>query len=135
MPVVITYEMEGGTTSDRNRLQSMFERLGWENLGGSAYRYPRLGTTDTDQPTEDWLNHVVPALMLFRSFFVQPNKNLRKYTLDIQTSTGLNETTNLGSKPILAANLIQSNKLYPPSQGSFGRGKLIEWFDDVVYPY
>ena len=134
MPVIVTYELEGGSTADRNRLQSMFERLGWENLGGSAYRYPRLGTGD-EHPTENWLNHVIPALMLFRCFFVQPNKNLKKYTLDVQTSTGLNEQTNLGSKPMPGDQLLAEDKLCTPSQGSFGRANLIEWLDDVVYPY
>jgi hypothetical protein len=134
MPIIVTYELEGGSTADRNRLQSMFERLGWENLGGSAYRYPRLGTGD-EHPTEDWLNHVIPALMLFRCFFFQTNKNLKKYTLDVQTSTGLNEQTNLGSKPMTGDQLLAEDKLCTPSQASFGRSNLIEWLNDVVYPY
>jgi hypothetical protein len=88
MPVLLTYELEGAETSEHNRLQSFFERLGWENLGGSSYRYPRLGTTD--QPVEDWLNHIVPALMLFRAFVLKSNSKLKQLTLDVQSSSGYN---------------------------------------------
>lgn len=42
MPVLLTYDLEGAEQAEYNRLQSMFERLGWEKLGGSSYRYPRL---------------------------------------------------------------------------------------------
>ena len=48
-----------------NRLRGAFERLRWEHLGNTAYRYPVLGS---QEPTEDWFNHVVPALMLLRAF-------------------------------------------------------------------
>jgi hypothetical protein len=63
MPVIFSFDIEGASSKERNRLQCMFERLGWGNLGGSSYRYPKLGTTPY---TEDWFNHVIPALMLFR---------------------------------------------------------------------
>ena len=53
MPIVLTYELKAFNTATRNRIQSLFERLGWENLGGSSYRYPQLGA---NQPTEDWFN-------------------------------------------------------------------------------
>jgi hypothetical protein len=46
MPVVLTFDIKGATTSQLNRIQSFFQRFGWENLGGSAYRYPRLGTNE-----------------------------------------------------------------------------------------
>jgi hypothetical protein len=148
MPVLLTYDFEGASTIEFNRLQCMFERLGWENLGGSSYRYPRLGTSD--QPVEDWLNHVVPALMLFRAFAINSASELKQFTLDIQSSSGYQHSTTFGSAPFSGTDMktetVKANKssstkkklkkkLYKPSNGSFGEKKLIEWLDDVVYPY
>jgi len=43
VPVIVTFDVEGAQPPEHNRIQSLFERLGWEALGGTAYRYPRLG--------------------------------------------------------------------------------------------
>lgn len=45
MPVTLSFDIQGASPNQRNRLQSMFERFGWQNLGGSSYRYPTLGET------------------------------------------------------------------------------------------
>src|ERR1700730_14657234 len=90
MPVVFTFEVRAAPPQERNRIQSFFERFGWENIGGSSYRYPRLGTDD--QPVEDWLNHVVPALMLFRCYILSSRRQLPKFTIDVQASAGHNAT-------------------------------------------
>lgn len=148
MPVLLTYDLEGAETAEFNRLQSMFERLGWEKLGGSSYRYPRLGTTD--QPVEDWLNHVVPALMLFRAFAIKSAAELKQFTLDIQSSSGYQQSTAFGSTPLsgtaMKAMTTQAKKatgkskklgkkLYRPGNPSFGEKNLIDWLDDIEYPY
>jgi hypothetical protein len=139
MPVLLTYELEGAETSEHNRLQSLFERLGWENLGGSSYRYPRLGTTD--QPVEDWLNHVVPALMLFRAAVLKSACGLKKFTLDVQSSSGYNKATNFGSGPLSGSAIKatkskrKGKKLYSPNNPSFGERNLIDWLDEIDYPY
>lgn len=67
MPIAMTFDIERPTPLEQSRLRSAFGRLGWEHLGNTAYRYPKL-----HQPTaiEDWFNHVVPALMLLRTFAV-----------------------------------------------------------------
>jgi hypothetical protein len=46
MPVVVTFDIQGALPIEHNRIQSFFTRLGWENLGGSSYRYPKLGSTE-----------------------------------------------------------------------------------------
>jgi hypothetical protein len=130
MPVVITYELEGASPAERNRVQCFFERLGWENLGGSSYRYPRLGS---DQPTEDWFNHVVPALMLFRASIVDGEMTLTKFTLDVQSSTGYSPDTGYGTLPVDTASA--DFKLYEPSNPHFGKRNLKRWIDGVAYPY
>lgn len=65
MPVVVTFDLKNPSSSSLNRIRGFFERLGWERLGNTAYRYPKL---HGQHPTEDWFNHVIPALMLLRSF-------------------------------------------------------------------
>ena len=127
MPLVFTYDLSGQEPADHNRIQSFFERFGWESLGGSSYRYPRLGTTD--QPVEDWLNHVVPALMLFRSFALKPGSTVKRFTLDVQSSSGFHE--NFGNPPLPGAEV----KLYHPNNEQFGKKNLIEWLDGVKFPY
>lgn len=133
MPVLLTYEIEKGSSTEHNRVQSFLERLGWESLGGSSYRYPKLGST---VPTEDWFNHVVPALMLFRAFVLRMNskgKRLKKFSLDVQTSTGCNPGSGYGTLPFSASD--PSFGLCTPSKGTFGLKKLKKWIDDVAYPY
>lgn len=132
MPVVFTFDVEAADTAERNRVQSLFERLGWENIGGSAYRYPRLGTDD--QPVEDWFNHVIPALMLFRSYILSSRRKLPRYTLDVQSSSGHNRSRKFGSPP-RAAKSKRKFQLYTPTNKAFGEKNLRDWLDGVPYPY
>lgn len=129
MPIVVTFDIESAQPGEHNQIQSFFERFGWENLGGTSYRYPRLGTTD--QPVEDWFNHVIPALMLFRTYILSNGRTLKKGTLDIQSSTGYSPKINWGSPPQLGKDM----KLYDPNNKQFGEKNLIDWLDDIEYPY
>ena len=130
MPVVITFDIEAAAPDERNRLQSLFERLGWQNLGGSSYRYPRLGA---DQPVEDWFNHVIPALMLFRTYIRSSGRQLTKFTLDVQTSTGFSP----GAIPVFGHSPLNSNDMtfYETNQQAFGLQNLKNWLDQIPYPY
>jgi hypothetical protein len=87
MPIVFTYDLDTSTVDndDRMRINLCFKRLGWESIGGSALRYPRFTTTHV---TEDWLNHVIPALMYFRSYVSQRDITVTRYSLDVQSSSG-----------------------------------------------
>lgn len=125
MPVIFSFDLVGG--GQHNHISSFFQRFGWQNLGGSSYRYPKLGT---DQAVEDWFNHVIPALMLFRSYVVQHQVDIR-YSLDVQSSTGYNPSTNFGNPP-LASDEIE---FYSASIQQFGARKLRDWIDGVDYPY
>lgn len=33
MPVTLSFDLEGAPPVQRNRIQSMFERFGWQNIG------------------------------------------------------------------------------------------------------
>jgi hypothetical protein len=88
MPITLTFDIDEASitdTNDRGRMSAAFARLGWEHIGGSAWRYPALGTTNA---SEDWLNHVVPALMYFRSLVEHANLNITKFTIDAHSEAG-----------------------------------------------
>lgn len=129
MPIVITFDIEGAATNEYNWVQSMFERLGWQNLGGSSYRYPKLGA---DQPVEDWFNHVIPALMLFRAHIIQNGKVLKKFTLDAQSSTGFVRAEQVFGHPPLSAGDIS---FYEPGNAQFSQNRLETWINSIPFPY
>jgi hypothetical protein len=136
MPIVFTFDVRNAPPGERNRIQSFFERFGWENIGGSSYRYPRLGTDD--QPVEDWLNHIVPALMLFRTYILSSGRQLPRFTIDVQSSSGYNSETQFGSPPSPGTGKGKGRrrmKLYPKALAAFGEKNLRNWLDGITYPY
>lgn len=131
MAVVITFDLTDYNANDHARLKAMFERFGWENLGGTAYRYPRLGTHD--QPVEDWLNHVVPALMMFRAYLTNhPEVTLDRFTIDTNSSSGYNPSSGFGHPPMAGT---QAASYEPQHKGHFSKKALWRWLDDIEYPY
>lgn len=87
MPVIVTFDLSAFGANDHRYIKAMFERYGWEDLDGTSYRYPKLGTTE--QPIEDWLNHIVPALMLFRSYFANNLQvTLDRMSINAHSSSG-----------------------------------------------
>lgn len=89
MPITVTFDFASATTdvNDRARVRLAFQRLGWETIGGTAYRYPPLNATGP-QPPEDWFNHVVPALMYMRSLIERKQIQIDNFTIDANASTG-----------------------------------------------
>ena len=131
MAVVLTFDLTTADINDYGRLKAMFERFGWESLGGSAYRYPRLGTHD--RPIDDWLNHVVPALMLFRTYVTsRPDGTLQKFTIDTNSSSGYKRSTGFGSPPLVANEAAPYD---PVNKGHFGKKNLRDWLDGLDFPY
>jgi hypothetical protein len=133
MPITVTFDIDRPTPLELNRLRSAFERFGWEHLGNTAYRYPQLGEYAA---VEDWFNRVVPALMLLRAFAVHllaDGRRLDKFSLDVQSSTGHDPVTGVGTPPLAADDLPFSQ----PSRGGFAFGlrNLVDWLDGVEWPY
>jgi len=133
MPVTVTFDVERPTPLELNRLRGAFERLGWEHLGNTAYRYPKLHEHDA---VEDWFNHVVPALMLLRAFAVHllaDGRSLKKFSLDVQSSTGHNPVSSVGTSPLPADDISFTQ----PTRYclAFGLQNLIDWIDGVTWPY
>jgi hypothetical protein len=107
MPVTLTFDIVQNSIkdpNDRTRLIVMFRRLGWEHIGGSSWRYPALGS---EHPSEDWFNHVVPALMYFRSLVQAKELKVSKFTIDAHSEAGYRQaaTGHIG-QPIESGNSI-----------------------------
>ena len=88
MPITITFDIEDASIkdgNDRTRIIAAFTRLGWEHIGGSAWRYPALGTQNA---SEDWFNHVIPALMYFRSLVEHAQLEVYNFTIDAHSEAG-----------------------------------------------
>lgn len=80
MPVTLSYDLQGASSNQRNYVRSMFERFGWKRLGGSVLRYD--GRMISGVLQEDWLNDVVPSVMLFRAYVIKHNIPVGSFTLD-----------------------------------------------------
>jgi hypothetical protein len=133
VPVTVTFDVVRPTPAELSRLRGMFERLGWEHLGNTAYRYPKL---HGQHPTEDWFNHVLPALLLLRAFarkIAADGRGLRKFSIDVQSSTGFNPVTGVGTPPLPADQVTYSQPSRPGRQ--FGQQKLEDWLDGIDWPY
>jgi hypothetical protein len=109
MPVTLSYDLSNipPGANDRTYIRSMLERFGWRRLGGSVFRYE--GFRDADGVLqEDWLNHVAPALMFFRSYLLAKNITLTRFTLDTSSVVHIDQsdpTLPLGFPPQTAASL------------------------------
>jgi hypothetical protein len=132
MPITVTFDIDRPTPRELNRIRGFFDRLGWEHLGNTAYRYPKLHSR---HPAEDWFNHVIPALMLLRAFArhaAATGRNITKFSIDVQSSTGHDPETGIGTPPLPADRITYS---LPSVAGQdFGRGNLEAWIDGIAWP-
>ncbi len=87
MPITFTFDIDRATidANDTARIIACFERFGWEHVGGSSWRYPALGTENV---SEDWFNHVIPALMYFRSIATHADMDVYNFTIDAHSVAG-----------------------------------------------
>jgi hypothetical protein len=131
MPIVVTFDLENYVENDHTRIRTFFETLGWQRLGGTAFRYPHLGA-EANVP-EDWFNHVVPALMLLRTYAVDhPSGTLSRFSVDVQSSTGFDSGSGFGSAPTAGAHMPMHAPRYP---NVFPEDKVREWIDVSDWPY
>lgn len=132
MPIVVTFDLVRPKSRKLNRIRGAFERLGWEHLGNTAYRYPRL----EEKQVEDWFNHVIPALMLLRVLALYSAENERglvRFTIDVQSSTGFSPDSQVGSLPLPAGQIDYVPA--SPAGRDFGLQNLRDWLDSATWPY
>lgn len=113
MPIVVTYDADTETIedNDRNRIVLAFKRLGWEHVGGSAFRYPKLDAGP--HPSEDWFNHVIPALMFFRAMVEKKKITLKRFTIEAHSSPGSGKA---GADLLSAADITMYEPLHTDTQ-------------------
>lgn len=119
MPITVTYDLKQvSDPNDRTWIRSMFERFGFRRLGGSVFRYAGVPGA-TGELVEDWLNHVAPALMLFRSFVLKRGLTLERFTVDAQSIAFLDHS----DETLLLGTAIQDGAtiaLVPPTNPQAG---------------
>jgi hypothetical protein len=126
MPITLTFDLPdayGG--NDRNRIRLAFRRLGWETIGGTAYRYPPLDPAGAQGlNAEDWFNHVIPALMYLRALVERRGVPMTNFTIDAFSSTGAR--ANLGPE-IQAAEAIAMSPPGPGRGAALSEQRLRDW--------
>lgn len=133
MPVTFSFELEGAG-EEQAQLGSFFERFGWERLGSNTYRYPRLASESARAALDDWFNHVVPALMLFRCQVLRQRLVLREFTLDAASSTGYRRGVEVGSPPLRAENIRLRQPKGEAAVDDEQWAAMEDWLDAVDFP-
>jgi hypothetical protein len=132
MPITITFDIDTASLKDGNdraRIRLAFQRLGWETIGGTAYRYPPLTTVPgTPPPVEDWFNHVVPALMYMRSIIEQKQIGITNFTIDSVSSTGWR----LGIGPRIQSSATIQLQPTSPNDTALTEDRLREWLQTTA---
>lgn len=126
MPIMFSYNFTGAAPADNNKVQCVLERLGWERVGSSSYRYPPLNARAAP---EDWFNRVIPGLMFFRAYALKNRDRIavELFSIDAQTSTG--RSTNAGNAMTGGADIGLAD---PTSPAHFGEQRLRDWLDAVT---
>ena len=127
MPIIVTFDIKKIDKNGHPRLKSMFMRFGWQAIGGSVYKYP---SSEKAHEPEDWLNHVVPALMLLRTFVIANELSLDSFCLSASSFTEVQQAPPCGTLPS-NGNILRD----PGKNDHFGEAKLLKWLDDLGFPY
>ena len=133
MPITVTFDIDDATVldgNDRTRILTCFTRFGWERVGGSAWRYPALGTENV---SEDWFNHVIPALMYLRSLACHANLNVYNFTIDAHSEAGHRGRADppLGEPIRQAANIAMYDTI-PAYDGVLSEQRLQRFLQDAT---
>ncbi len=123
MPITFTYDIEAAEdrSDDRARINLSFRRFGWESLGGSSWRFPKLARQALS--TEDWMNHVIPALMVFKAIVISQKLNVQSYSLDGSVHSGVRTDNDIIGSKIAASHEVE---LFDPNVKEARSAKLSE---------
>ena len=126
MPVTISYDLQTPYGNHGSYLRSMFERFGWERLGGSVLRYN--GRQIGNRFYDDWLNDIAPSITFFRAYIVQHNLTLKFLTIDCISTSFLDFSdlqAPLGNPPETGLNLT----MRPPTNEQSAVGTIRDFVD------
>ncbi|HWB14659.1 MAG TPA: hypothetical protein VG826_35880 [Pirellulales bacterium] len=133
MPLVFSFEIDG-SADQQGEMGSLFERLGWERLAAGTYRYPQLAEEQAPVTLEDWFNHVVPALMLFRCYVLRQRLVVKQFTLEAASSTGYRRGAEVGSPPLAAENIRLRQPTGEAEVDDQRWSALADWLDAISFP-
>lgn len=125
MSITLSYDLLTDDSNHRTYVRSMFERFGWKRLGGSVFRY------DKGTKQEDWLNEVAPSIMLFRSYVLAHDIQVRFFTLDAMSVARIDHSDPgklLGAQPIAGRDL----ELHEPTNKQSSVKRIRRAVDEVV---
>lgn len=127
MPITVTFDLPSTIdNNDRTRIRLAFQRLGWETIGGTAYRYPPLANPGP-AATEDWLNRVVPALMFLRCLIAKNTIQMSNFTVDATSSAGFRQ--GFGAD-IQASSAIQMTAITTTDDPILSEQRLRDWLEE-----
>jgi hypothetical protein len=147
LPITITYTVDsarsGFVGNDlnvfTNRIQSLFQRFGWEHVSQSQFRYPSSNATQTSITA--LFNRVVPALMCFKIFSISCGVYFDAITIHaiIDAAHNVNSSS---APPQLTfdpepRNYLRQNKHSGVSIYTFGYKNLRQWLRRLQrnFPY
>lgn len=135
MPITITFDIEEASvtdSNDRTRILLAFTRFGWENIGGSCWRYPSLAGGGGHH-SEDWFNQVIPALMYFRSLVVHSAMNVTQFSIDAHSEAGYRSAPAVGQPIKDGNNLALSNpNMAPGTEAALSDARLKQFVIDAA---
>jgi hypothetical protein len=105
MPYTLTYDLESGkaaSSDNRSRIRLIFQRFGWQAVGGSAVHYPPIGQ---QMGFEDFFGQVLPALWLFRCLLVARWIRVKSYTFTANSAVAYHHEGSAGGRIVPAAEL------------------------------
>ncbi|HEY4320116.1 MAG TPA: hypothetical protein VGM77_02970 [Gemmatimonadales bacterium] len=133
MPITLSFDFDQASVTDpndRTRVQVAFSRFGWEHIGGSSWRYPKLDQAGA--VGEDWFNCVIPALVYFRALVEHGGIRVTKFTLDAHSEAGFRSGV-AGTGILPAAKLpFQQTGLDPKQDTKLSEARLRKFFKAVA---
>lgn len=122
MPATLNFDLDtsAATSDDWARLRLGLLRLGWEKVGSSSWRYPRL---DRMHEPEDLMNNVFPIANLFRAICIDRGIPVTNGTIEVHGRSDWRGGISPLGTPILPVEQIY---LYQPEVAASSSAKLSE---------
>lgn len=129
MPITVSFDIRDtrNNTDDRRKINLAFERCGFEHIGGSTWRFPKLGEPD-DQA--DFMNYGLLALDYFKTLVAARGIQVPKLIVQVHFEVAYNCQA---AAPFLkGADLsLDLPEEYGPSQAKLSESRLKKYVVDA----